>query len=337
MVVASYRCEKAALPLGVLKCLEEEEICIFAVAVFAKGKNAGYLRFKKPIKLARLTTFMRLSTLHKFFCISAGLLASGSLALLSGCKGNTSAAAAMERTVAPPPVVMAYPVGTSALVDPLSGGSWTNARWLPLLPPVNTERTTAPVSAATLYDATSLYVAFISNKPAGNVAMDTVSVYLDSSSGGTGADMLQVTINKEGVTTCSWIRDAEPPVKARDDGSPDAFHPVSKIPNLGVAGLRVKTGESVQNGVAVWTAVVAIPLKSLPTPLRTMPVPGSHWKLNLLRTTVLGDTGSGSEQLQANLSPIYVASQAVSPYRMAELDLVSVQVSVLPVRSGKHS
>ena len=243
----------------------------------------------------------------------------------------------MERTVAPPPVVMAYPVGTSALVDPLSGGSWTNARWLPLLPPVNTERTTAPVSAATLYDATSLYVAFISNKPAGNVAMDTVSVYLDSSSGGTGADMLQVTINKEGVTTCSWIRDAEPPVKARDDGSPDAFHPVSKIPNLGVAGLRVKTGESVQNGVAVWTAVVAIPLKSLPTPLRTMPVPGSHWKLNLLRTTVLGDTGSGSEQLQANLSPIYVASQAVSPYRMAELDLVSVQVSLLPMRSGKHS
>ncbi len=223
------------------------------------------------------------------------------------------------------------------MVDPLAGGCWANARWMPLVAPANTERTTAPVTAATLYDSRCLYVAFVSNNPAGAVALDTVTVFLDTSAARNGSDMLQVTIRNDGLAACSWLRDAEPPLKAHDDGSPDLFHPVSRIPNVPIAGLVAKTSQSIANGTGVWTAVVAIPLASLPTPLRSAPTPGTRWKLNLLRTTVLPDSGNGSEQLQANLSPIFVGSQAVSPYRMADLELTPSQLSALPLARAPHS
>jgi hypothetical protein len=214
---------------------------------------------------------------------------------------------------------------------------WANARWLPLVAPANTDRITAPVSAAVLYDAKYLYVAFISDKPTGNFTMDTVSIYLDSSPTGTGADMLNLTLTPAGTLTSAWIRDAEPPTKPRNDGTPDLFHPISRIPNITIAGLVAKTGHSLQNNHPVWTAVVAIPLKTLPLPLRSTPVAGANWKLNLLRTTLLPDTGAGIEQRQANLSPIFVGSQAVCPYRMASLTLAPAQVSAVAISSANHS
>jgi hypothetical protein len=281
---------------------------------------------------------MKMQALSPLVLLSATLLAGGSVALLSGCKGNTSAAAMMERSVTPPPTLHAYPLTAGQpLADPTLAPVWSNARWLPLVAPANTDRTTAPASAAVLYDARYLYVATISNVPAGPVVLDTVSIYLDSSAAGNGADMLNLTVNAAGSVSSAWIRDAEPPTKGRDDGTPDFFHPVSRIPDVAIPGLLIKTFQGTQNGTPVWSAVVAIPLKSLPLPLRSSPLAGTSWKLNLLRTTLLPDTGSGVEQRQANLSPIFVGSQPVCPYRMATLELVPAQVSALTTVSAHHS
>jgi hypothetical protein len=281
---------------------------------------------------------MKMPVLSKLALFSATLLAGGSLALLAGCKGNSSAAALVERSVTPPPMIHAYQLtGGQPLADPTTTPLWSNARWLPLVAPSNTDRTTAPVSAAVLYDAKYLYIAFISNKPTTPVFLDTVSIYLDSSPAGTGTDILNLTITPNGTLTSAWIRDAEPPTKPRDDGSPDLFHPISRIPDLAIPGLLSKTGDAVQNNQPVWTAVVAIPLKTLPLPLRSTPLAGTVWKLNLLRTTLLPDTGAGIEQRQANLSPIFVGSQAICPYRMASLELAPAQVTALPTLAPNHS
>jgi hypothetical protein len=281
---------------------------------------------------------MKMPALSKLLLLSATLLAGGSLALLTGCKGNTSAAAMVERTVTPPPMIQAYQLTSGQpIADPVTAPVWSSARWLPLVAPANTDRTTAPVSAAVLYDAKYLYIAFISDKPATSLTMDTVSIYLDSSIAGTGADMLNLTLSPNGAVTTAWLRDAEPPTKPRDDGSPDLFHPVSRIPDITIPGLIAKTFDSVQNNKPVWTAVVAIPLKGLPLPLRSAPLAGANWKLNLLRTTLLPDTGAGVEQRQANLSPVYVGSQAVCPYRMASLTLAPAQISALPIIPTNHS
>jgi hypothetical protein len=252
-----------------------------------------------------------------------------SLALLSGCKGNTSSAASYEKAVTAPPHVLAYQTLTDArLADPLTSGLWNGAHWLALTTPIGTERTTASAYGTMLFDANTLYVAFISQKPTHAFTQDMVSVYLDTSATGSGAEMVQVAVNSAGRASCTWIRDAQPPVRAKDDGSPDIFHPLSKIPvDATVTGLFTKTGVGTFNGLPVWTAVVAIPLQSLPTPLRATPVAGSQWKINLIRTTLIGEPNSNLEQLQANLSPVYVGQQAVAPYRMATLELVNAQVS----------
>ncbi len=276
---------------------------------------------------------------RSFLLLTGAILLSGGLALLSGCKGNPSAAADIERRTSAPPVVMAYPAsGDPKEGDPLVNAVWKSAAWTPLVAPANTDRTTASVSAAVLYDANELYVAFVISRsnPAfrgvngvAPIAQDMVSVYLDSSKLGNGAEILQVTVNSKGLTTCAWVRDAEPPAQPKADGSPDVFHPVSRIMDVTVAGLYSKTMEGTSNGESVWTAVVGIPLKGVPVPLRASPAAGTNWKLNLIRTTVLADNGSGTRQLQANLSPVYVGQQAVSPYRMSDLRLVGAQVSSL--------
>ena len=265
---------------------------------------------------------------YKLLLVCVAICAASSLALLSGCKGNASAAATYEKPVTAPPHIQAYQTLSDAhLADPLTSPVWTGAHWFTFTSPIGTDRTTAAASGTLLFDANTLYVGFISQKPGHAFTQDMVSVYLDTSALGNGAEMLQVAVNSEGRAACTWIRDAQPPTRAKDDGTPDTVHPSSKIPVDKVANLFTRIGEGTLNGEPVWTAVVAIPLNSLPGPLRATPTPGAQWKVNLLRTTMVGEPNANLEQLQANLSPVYVGQQAVAPYRMATLELVNTQVS----------
>ncbi|HVX85437.1 MAG TPA: hypothetical protein VH253_11700 [Phycisphaerae bacterium] len=263
---------------------------------------------------------MRLTARSIFLC-GATLLAGGSLALLSGCKGNTTAAAMLEKVVTPPPAATALPAsGNPGLADPLTDLPWVGTHFSQFGSPINTDQTTPATRGAILYDPSHVYVAFVSDTAGLPAKSDSVSMYLDSTAGGNGTEMIEVRVGHDGKVAASWIRSATPATK-RDDGSPDFLHPLSTIPGVTIEGLTAKVRDETDHGRRVWTAVVGIPVKSLPMPLRASPQPGEHWKVNLLRT-VSGSTGEGSgELLQSNLSPVYVNAQAVSPYRMADLYL----------------
>jgi hypothetical protein len=256
---------------------------------------------------------------------AAALLAAASLSLLAGCKGNTTSAANLNRTVGAPPTVAArLATGDVQSADPLSSDLWRNATWMTLTAPANTARTTATSRAAILFDAANLYVAFVNVKqPTLDTSLrDAVSLYLDTTAAGDGREMIKVSVDAQGQPSCTWVRMASPP-EQRPDGSPDLAHPVSTLPNQKIVGLWAKVGEGTMDGVPAWTAVVAIPLRNLPTPLRTTATAGAHWKFNLLRNVVSGLGTARAEQLQANLSPVYVGAQEFAPYRMAELVLVN--------------
>src|ERR1700761_4680095 len=106
------------------------------------------------------------SGLSKLLLLCVALCATGSLALLSGCKGNTSAAASYEKPVTEPPHILAYQTGSDArLADPLTSPVWAGSHWLTLTAPLGTERTTASAYGTVLFDANTLYVGFISQKP----------------------------------------------------------------------------------------------------------------------------------------------------------------------------
>lgn len=262
--------------------------------------------------------------------LCAALCALCVLVFMAGCKGNTSAAAVIEKAVQPPPHVQAYATRVDLRnADPLTSPVWSSAHWVNLVGPLGTDRTTEATSGAVLFDKETLYVAFISQSPSRPSLQDSVSFYLDSSRSRDGAEMVQVSITSAGEASCTWIRDAQPPTGPRDDGSADTFHPLSKIPaEQMVRGLLARAGHGTLNGQQVWTAVFAIPMANLPLPLRAVPTPGTQFKVNLVRTTVVADAGKTPESLQSNLSPVYVGQQAVAPYRMATLDLADSQVTI---------
>lgn len=262
---------------------------------------------------------------YKMFLLAAGLLATSSLALLSGCKNSTSAAALVGKVVGPPPTIQIGTLAPGASVaDPMSDASWQGTQWYLLIQPTNTTHTTSQARAAMLYDADNLYVAFVNNKTPLTPAHDMVSIYLDTD--GDGTEVAKIDVPSDGTEpTCTWIRStvsaATREASARADGGLDNEHPTSQIPGVNVKGLSATVKDLTGNNEKVWTAVVTIPLQSLPLPVRANGTSGAKWKVNLLRTTITADTGSGSEALQSNLSPVYLGQQAICPYRMAEIVL----------------
>jgi hypothetical protein len=253
-------------------------------------------------------------------CVLSGaaLMAALSFALLSGCKGNTTSAAIMENRTGKPPVVLANRAAKDVqTADPLTTPAWQKAL-AALVPPANTLRTTAATRAGVLFDDQTLYVAFICEKQtvASGQARDTVSLYLDPL--GEGLELLQITVDSSGTPACVWLRSSEP-AEPLEDGSPDLGHPVQAVPDLAVPGLAVRVREATDEGHAVWTCQVAVPLAGLPAKLQVKPAPTAHWKFNLVRTFTTLKGGKPGEQAQSNLSPVYVNAQAVSPYRLAEL------------------
>jgi len=270
---------------------------------------------------------MTLKRGHIFAVAGAMLFAVGAGALFSGCKGNPTEASTGGQHVGPPPNVTVLktavdpggknPGGMNPLVDKV----WLSAAWYTLTPPANTTKSTPAVRAAMLYDDKNLYVAFVSDTvppPAAPILQDSVSVFLDSTPDQDGKEMAQVAVNSTGQYSCTWIRSSEPAMK-KEDGGPDWLHPYATVPNVAVKGLAAQVAAGMQNGSPVWTAVVTIPVMNLPLPFQQQPAAGVRWKLNLIRSISTKDMGQGTEQLQANLSQVYLGAQVVSPYRMARV------------------
>jgi hypothetical protein len=251
---------------------------------------------------------------------TAILFAGCAVALFPGCKNTTDAAMAQKAVTAPPTLFVDRAAADPRNANPLSDPIWTSASWYTLTAPSNTTRTTPPVRAALLYDTANLYVAFVSDTvppPAAPIARDMVSIFLDSSQVCNGTEIAEISVSSDGKAACNWLRNTSP-AQMKDDGSPDGNHPYQTIP-VEVKGLFGKAGTASENGATVWTAVIAIPLGQLPQPFRRAPDPSALWKINLLRTIITADTGSGPEQFQANLSQVYVGAQPISPYRLATL------------------
>jgi len=261
-------------------------------------------------RCANLREFRRLA--------GAVLLSAVGAALLGGCKGNSTAAAMVRREpVTAAPVSVPWAKGDVLHADPMSSDLWKSATIVALGAPANTEHTTLPCRAKLLVDSQHLYVAFISERadePAG-LDRDLVSLYLDNSREKDGREIVQLSAGPGGQITCNWIR-AAVAAEPRPDGTPDLTHPVSMIPNWKVEGLVAAVGNGELDGKPAWTVVMAIPIDRLPLPFRTMPAMGARWKFNLMRTVM-----AEGDLLQANYSPVAVGAQAVSPYRMAELDI----------------
>lgn len=253
-------------------------------------------------------------------CVLSGatLMAVGTVVLMGGCKGNTTAAAIVEHRTEKPPVVLANrTVEDMKAADPLTSAAWRQAM-LPLVAPANTLRTTAPTRAAVLFDDGTLHVAFICEKQAtGGASRDVVSLYLDPLN--QGKELFQITVDSKGSTRCAWLRSSEP-AEPLENGAPDLGHPVFSVPDIAVKGLWTQVREGTDQGNAVWTAQVALPLAGLPALLQAKPAAGMHWKFNLVRTFTTLDGQRVVDQAQSNLSPFYVNAQAVSPYRLAELE-----------------
>ncbi|MCL2641232.1 MAG: hypothetical protein FWD53_10335 [Phycisphaerales bacterium] len=273
---------------------------------------------------------MMFSALRYFLCcIGTVLVLVGGVPLV-GCKDKPTTAANPDKSVGPPPLVLATRVAMTdwkaSESDPLSDPVWGQANWYLLLAPMNTSRSTPPVRVAMVYDADALHVAFVNDSvppPPAPVARDVAAVFLDTSKAANGTEMVLVTVDSAGLCRCTWIRAGTPAV-AKEDGSPEMSHPLDRLPDYAVKGLGAVVHHTTLNGEPVWTSVVTIPFKTLPLPLRVTsspPLGGERWKINLLRTITTADSGNGSQQLQANLSPVYLGAQAVSPYRMAVVEL----------------
>ncbi len=262
------------------------------------------------------------------------IIIAGSLAQLSGCKGNTTSAALPGATpVVPPPTVSAYPVATDIRqADPLQDPTWLHAQWFTFLPPINTTLSTPTTHAAILYDAANLYVAVVSRRtPA---VHDTISLFIDTTC--SGKQLLEVSCDSLGKTDATWYHSAMA-AAPKDDGTPNLAHPLSTIPELPIPGLSTNLRSANINGTDLWTVVLTIPTKMLPQALRTSPSADAHWKVNLIRTlTVPSATDANSlEYRQSNLSQVFQGAQPVSPYRLADLRLLPPPAT-LPTPNTNH-
>ena len=257
---------------------------------------------------------------HAMANLWAGCLLLMGASALGGCRGNPSEAAGPESTTPAPPKVTAARVSLDVReADPLSADVWRNAAWTIFIAPMNTSATTPATRAAVLYDPANLYVAFICRKSpvADASSTDAVTLFLDT--WGEGKELLEVSLDAAArVPVCTWHRSTKA-AQPLENGAPDMTVPTNHYPDFKLSSAWSVVREGEEEGQAVWSAVLAIPLADLPVPLRAAASPGAHWKVNLVRT--IKSTGGGNRLLQSNLSPIYINAQPVSPYRLADLEL----------------
>lgn len=264
---------------------------------------------------------MNLRTNNLFLRLGAAMVIAV-VAAVAGCTGGGSAGGPAAGSPASPPEIRVYQAMADPMEsDPLGNPAWRSAPWYSLTGALNDPRSGPATRAALLYDADNLYIAFVSDAEPTPGGSDSVEIWLDSSSAHNGKELYSVDIKQDGGVSTAWYR-ATSPAQPKADGSPDYSQPILQIANPVLAGLVAKPGKGSSDGRPVWTMVVKMPLHSLPGPLRTDGVEGARWRMNLLRYNVEAPAAGGDPiVIQSNLAPIYQASQAVSPYRMAEVVL----------------
>jgi hypothetical protein len=276
--------------------------------------------------------------------LAAAVLAVG-LPFLGGCKGNSAPLAKVEAGP-PPPVLRVLPAaGDPLTANPFSDVTWRNAVWETLGPALHDARTPPLTRVASLYDSKNLYVAFLCASPraadavasapatgsdAPNMMQDRAEIWLDTSTAQNGTEVFSAIVTSAGQVQGTWYRASAPP-EPKEDGAPSFLYPISEIPDYKVPGMDARISHGTLDGQTAWGAVVAIPLQSLPLPLRidaAQVKAGAHWRVNLIRADIVQRSDLSNEVRQANFAPVYPACQQVSPYRMAQLLLESPNASI---------
>lgn len=238
-------------------------------------------------------------------------------ALLGGCRGNTTAAATVDHRVGAPPEIAALRAEADlTAVDPLAASGWQLAAWYPLQAPANTSHMAPPSRVAIYFDAGKLYVAVIAQSPATTFdTHDAISLYLDPL--GQGREVMQITADAAGKMQCTWIRSGTP-VQPQADGSPNIASPLDIRPDFQLSGMTCQVRQGMDGDHGAWSVAIALPVASLPAVMRA-PLGQGEWRINVLRTLTVDGSAGQHEQMQSNLSPVYLNAQAFSPYRMAHL------------------
>lgn len=237
-------------------------------------------------------------------------------------KANSMVAQPDDRNIQAPPTITAQPINadlatTLTAADPLSQPAWRNVRWTKLAGPLHASREAAPTWAAIAYDSARVHVAVLGATTNVVQGRDTFTIWLDTSAAQNGTEQLELKLTDDGAVTTTWHRSANPAMP-KDNGTPNFLHPMSSLPGITINGLTTKITRGQFNGEAAWGAVVSIPLDQTPAPLRMSPLaPGGSFKLNVIRT----HQAPGNVTAQANLSPVWVGAQVVSPQRMSVLVL----------------
>jgi hypothetical protein len=256
-------------------------------------------------------------------CLLAAAVMSG------GCNDNTTTAAGpISGVIPPPPVIHAHAVAEAA--DPAAlESAWATAEWTTFSPPTNARTTTPPTRAAILYDKANLYVNVVAHThaAAGDDHKDTLSLFLDTH--GDGREILEISLELNDTATSSstdkttpiftWFRaPAGSIAHANEHGTLDPVLPVDRFPNIRVTGVTCELRDSTENPHPIKSAVLGIPLRSLPAPFQDNLPGGAPYKMNVIRAISAVADGKHASDLQSSLSPVPLGATSY-PQRMADL------------------
>ncbi len=292
------------------------------------------LRKEQNLKFKGVTTFKMLGVV---------VLAGSLLSVWPGCKdGSTNSAPAERGSAAAVRPVALEAVAVNVLPrpdNPLNEGIWKNAQWATLATTSSRQAHGTFTKVAALFTKTDLYVAIVATGPYhGDVAVapdnlwrhDCSEIWLDTSRRQDGTNFFELVVSPSGKTHGVWHRSSSAPTPGRG-GAPDLDHPYSLIP-WKIAGLTVQTGSGTWRGLHARTAVVKIPISSLPRPLRFNSKVGGRFRVNILRYA-WRRTSSGQHQLtQYSLFHVPPEAQAFAPYLMGRLALISSNNTNLALR-----
>lgn len=280
-------------------------------------------------------------------------LAAGSVLLLAiaGCKGNPAPTQSSSPQPVGPPIMHASAAQTDPLEsDPVNNLVWRAAHWSTLVASINDPRTVTNTWVASSYSPTTLYAAFICGEPAvasapvaGSVAAahvwdrESVELWLDTSGPDkqNGTEVFRIVAAPDGTTYTCWVRSSKPP-EPNADGTPNYDLPISRVPDYRVPGLKVSAARATYNGQPVWTIVMAVPLKSLPQPLKTIGLAGKRFHLNMLRNDWINANDGRRELVQTDFAPTYKGAAHVTPYRMGELVFEPAPILTLRIDPSSH-
>jgi hypothetical protein len=215
----------------------------------------------------------------------------------------------------------------NATLPAADDAAWAGAEWMPFATPINARNATPPTRAAILYNNANLYVSVVAQRTAvvSEVMTDTLSLFLDTQ--GDGREVIEIAIDLNAASAgdgtaksspvFTWFR-APAPARPSEHGAPDAVLPIDRFPNIRVQGVSCVVRDGIENLLPIRSAVIGIPLRSLPAPFQAVMPGGAPYKLNIVRALSIANDGKHPAELQSSLSPVPAGIQSY-PQRMAEL------------------